>query len=200
MASEGSSPTDPGGSSTMTKATTWLQILLPDPPEGRWRMPLHTNNLRRYERKYKIPKQNTISVIPPMTTHFPHSTESGCGNWVPVTHPEGGLYFYDSERHIFTDAYVYDPLIADEAEQFIAHLDEILKLYSKSLPPNYELVLEIEPWDDGEFQLMWGYYYIDHDTRSQFWLEEFESADLIWELDGVSTFSHIGHAIESQYW
>ncbi|TFY77980.1 hypothetical protein EWM64_g6031 [Hericium alpestre] len=128
-----------------------------------------------------------------MTTHFPHSTECGYGNWVPVTHPEGGLYFYDAERHIFTDTYVYDSFLAEEAEQFIAHLDEMLKSQSKPLPPNYELVLEIRPWETGD--MFWGYYYIDHDTRNQFWLEDFDCVYLTRELSALLT-----HPFQSMQW
>ncbi|TFY75367.1 hypothetical protein EWM64_g8648 [Hericium alpestre] len=189
-------------SSSVTKVTEsqLSQPSLPDAPAGRWRVPIHTCFIKRYERKYKIPKQNTLSVIPPMTTHFPHLTDGGCGNWVRVTHPEGGLYFYDAERRIFTDAYVYEPAVAEEVEQFVLHINEIVKLQSKLLPPNHELVLEIEPsaWDTGE--TLWGYYYIDHDTRSQFWLEEFDNSYLTWELSGVASFSHIKHEVECQYW
>ncbi|TFY81388.1 hypothetical protein EWM64_g2616 [Hericium alpestre] len=175
--SEASSPSRPHSTSPSVTKATVSQPALPGPPPGHLRAPICIGHLGRYDRKYTIPKQNTISVIPPMTTHFPHSTEGGCGNWVPVTHPEGGLYFYD---HIFTDIYVYDSFLAEEAEQFIAHLDEMLKSQSKPLPPNYELVLEVRPWETGD--MFWGYYYIDHDTRSQFWLEDFDCVYLTREL------------------
>ncbi|TFY78299.1 hypothetical protein EWM64_g5711 [Hericium alpestre] len=131
-----------------------------------------------------------------MTTDWPHSKKGGCGNWIPVTHPEGSLYFYDAERHIFTENYMYDKAWRTDVERLISHLGMLLLRQDKELPPNHDLVVEVEVTDDGN--MYWFYYYVDHDTRSIFWLQEITTKHV--EAYNITSLAHLKHTIEFEYW
>jgi len=149
----------------------------------------------RYERDVNIPRTESKYKIPPLQTIFPHN-EPLPSEWTPLVHPEGALYFYHDDRRIFTDAYLYDPHILLHASAFIRRIDE-LKL-AITIQPEAELVLEITPDYAGNLEC--GYYFVHHQTRSLFWLEEFEVEDLACGITGLSSAAHLKYQIEAQYW
>jgi hypothetical protein len=56
-----------------------------------------------------------------------------------------------------------------------------------TLPPGVELVLEIVPFKD---QLICGYYFVNHNSRCLFWLEEFDAEEICGDI-GVVSLSHL---------
>lgn len=109
--------------------------------------------------------------------------------WEPLTHPEGALFFYHSNRRVFT--YV-DPATAVGMDDVLVAKKacEAAQVFSSSV----ELALECT--EDEK----WGYYFADHDKRVIFWLEPYESEELIGHIRGVKSASHIKYALEAQYW
>jgi hypothetical protein len=96
---------------------------------------------------------------------------------------------------------------------FIEQIDELS--YGKPIPSGTELVLELSTEENGE--ICCGYYFVHHETRSLFWLEEFVIDNLLSEIQGLSSAAHLStrialyyhtasahcpieHEIESQYW
>ncbi|KAH9027055.1 hypothetical protein EDB84DRAFT_1419842 [Lactarius hengduanensis] len=63
---------------------------------------------------------------------------------------------------------------------------------------NYDLVLDILPTEDG--RVSWSYYYACHETRCLFWLDLYDTTQMISELLGVRSPAHIKHRLESLYW
>ncbi|KAI0277909.1 hypothetical protein BGY98DRAFT_934068 [Russula aff. rugulosa BPL654] len=89
-------------------------------PEGRFVQLINSEQIPRYT---KVPSCKPRMEIPydvkPLTTTFPYFPESNgfeqdqmnqpdCSPWVPATHPEGALYFYDQERDLSIPSNNYD--------------------------------------------------------------------------------------------
>ncbi|KAI0287385.1 hypothetical protein BC826DRAFT_53980 [Russula brevipes] len=147
--------------------------------------------------------------VPPLTTAFsyviePSGSEQGsfnqdCKPWIPATHPDGALYFYDRERRLFTDTDMLDPVLRDEMEDFYEYLQKVIRVDDLIIPSkNYDLVLDIMP--TGDEQIQWSYYYACHETRCLFWLEAYDASYMISELFGVRSPAHVRHRLESLYW
>jgi hypothetical protein len=94
-------------------------------------------------------------------------------------------------KRIFTDVYMYDPNLSAEILEFAAHLDsERRRLHNNDLPiDHYDLVLDIIKTDD---ETIWAYYYVDHKTKTLFWLHFYECGEsFLREVRGVQGASHV---------
>lgn len=60
--------------------------------------------------------------------------------------------------------------------QLIDHLEQLAHAqHGGSLPDDYELVVHVAFDNSGsEKRILWKYYFVDHRTRSLFWLRSFE--------------------------
>ncbi|KAF8474433.1 hypothetical protein DFH94DRAFT_131009 [Russula ochroleuca] len=151
--------------------------------------------------------------VKPLTTEFPYSPEPNGSEhnslqqdrspWIPATHPDGALYFYDEERRLFTDSDMHDQIMRDEIEEFHNYLQRVIRDDQLSIPSkNYDLVLDIMVTEneEREKQISWSYYYACHEARCLFWLETYDASYMISELFGVKSPAHIKHRLESLYW
>ncbi|TFY69320.1 hypothetical protein EVG20_g3206 [Dentipellis fragilis] len=183
-------------SSTMEPAA---EVQRPELLPGRCIKQMVVEDVSRYASDYIVPGQDNISTVPAMTIHFPHTEEGSCGEWTPVSHPEGALYFYHRQKRVFTDNYMYDETTREELECFIDYLDDLVLALHGSWPSACcDRVMEITPDEDGEMN--WRYYCIEHETRSMFWIEDYDCEFLTYELKGVTSMAHIKLTIESNYW
>ncbi|KAF9031141.1 hypothetical protein BDP27DRAFT_1409897 [Rhodocollybia butyracea] len=99
--------------------------------------------------------------------------------WTAYTHPEGQLYFHrNSELQITTEAYLYSP--------------EIL-VKKKNIPISNALELYLMIEDTG-----CAYYFVDHASQSQFWLEQVQSDEL--GIPDVDSPSHLNIYLQHLYW
>ncbi|KAI0278420.1 hypothetical protein BGY98DRAFT_974219 [Russula aff. rugulosa BPL654] len=147
-----------------------------------------------------IPRVETCYDVRRLTTTFLYLPEQDgveqdsmiqedCSPWVPATHPDGGLYFYDEERRLFTDTDMHNTKMKDEIEHFYGHLQRILQNEDISIPSeDYDLVLDIMVTDDE--RISWSYYYACHEARCLFWLETYDASYMISELYGVKSPAH----------
>ena len=134
--------------------------------------------------------------------------QQDCSPWVPATHPDGGLYFYDGERvrvsvimrtyiqintplkRLFTDTDMHNTTMREEIEHFYDFLQRLLQNDDLSIPSkNYDLVLDIMVTDDE--RISWSYYYACHEARCLFWLETYDASYMISELFGVKSPAHV---------
>ncbi|KAH9962936.1 hypothetical protein BC827DRAFT_1266739 [Russula dissimulans] len=115
-------------------------------PEGRFVRLIHSEQVPRYTKNIKmqvafcsiVSREDTPYDVKPLTTTFPYyaeptSPEEGslkldCSPWIPATHPDGALYFYDPERRLFTDTDMHSPTLWDEIEDFYRYLQQILRV------------------------------------------------------------------------
>jgi hypothetical protein len=77
-------------------------------PEGRFVQLINSDQISRYAKVATIPRVETVYDVKPLTTEFPYfhepngseqdSLQKDCSPWIPATHPDGALYFYDEER------------------------------------------------------------------------------------------------------
>ena len=129
-----------------------------------------------------------------------------CSPWVPATHPDGALYFYDEERvrvsvimgtnktntplkRLFTGTDMHNTTMREEIEDFYDYLQRLLRIDDRLIPSkNYDLVLDIMVTDDEN--ISWSYYYACHDARCLFWLETYDASYMISELFGVKSKAH----------
>ena len=84
---------------------------------------------------------------------------------------------------------MYDRTLRTEVQAFALYLER--KHPSPLLPTkNYDLVLDVINKENDE--IIWAYYYIDHDSKTLFWQDSYEcGASLLREVRGVEEASHV---------
>ena len=92
--------------------------------------------------------------------------------------------------------YIYDSDKLVEIETFADYLDccrEVLMQNGRQFPENYELVLDLGPSTSPEDEraLTWRYYFVDHATKSVFWLRSVEMDDYLSEVKGMRSPAHV---------
>jgi hypothetical protein len=86
--------------------------------------------------------------------------------WKPYTHPDGKPYFQHLTWRVVTEAYIWNPDVRRDIEQWYHRVEaaRTTKPSQVQMSDRRELYLTLYPKQ--------GYYYVDHDTQSVFWLEE----------------------------
>ena len=89
--------------------------------------------------------------------------------------------------------YMYDPILRDEVKKSAELLDEQLaELESRGwiFPTgDYDLVLDIVETKDNKTNRL--YYFVDHNTKTLFWLEIYDMSRLLRDTSGVEQPGHI---------
>ncbi|KAI0263353.1 hypothetical protein BC834DRAFT_886884 [Gloeopeniophorella convolvens] len=177
-----------------------------DPPPQRYLCLIHPDQVPRYAKKEPIPWTICQFILQPMSVDLPHSFTATSGDWVPVHHPTGALYFYHPEWRAYTDMYVYDPALRAEVDAFGAYLAARCAVFvADGLPlptDDFDLVLDVAPHPgapDGTID--WKYYFVDHHARVLFWLDAYDAGDaLLYEVHGPSLPGHVRIRLEGFYW
>ncbi|KAH9855343.1 hypothetical protein C2E23DRAFT_858007 [Lenzites betulinus] len=152
----------------------------------------------RYDDYPTIPNEEAVWILRPITLTFP--IDPVPDGWTPCIHPEGRLYFYHSQKRIYTDANVRDYTIRGILAVLESRLNGIIREQGLELPPDCELMLGLEsrPISGG---YNWLYYYVDHKTRSLFWLTEFDIFTILEpDVPCIRSPSDVKYAIEAKYW
>ncbi|KZT69939.1 hypothetical protein DAEQUDRAFT_725919 [Daedalea quercina L-15889] len=186
------------------------QHVLPAHPRRRQKM-YPTLQTHRYDRGTKLQECDFEYEVEPMQMRYP--LENAPAEWEAYTHPEGALYFYHRSRRIYTEAWLCDPAILEEVEDFAFRLEEAARDSGYyPLPVDAELVLELEniPPDAEQVRLdldsgkpvehYWTYYFVDHAERVLFWIHPYQVSDELELIRGFHSASHIKHGIEEFYW
>ncbi|KAH9050812.1 hypothetical protein EDB87DRAFT_1583109, partial [Lactarius vividus] len=168
-----------------------------DLPSGRFLQLINSEQVPRYTKDATM--QRPLPSSPEEMGFEQGSLREDCAPWVPATHPDGALYFFDKARRLFTDTDMHDPKLREEMEDFYDYLQRILSFDGLVIPSqNYDLTLDIMPSQDGRIQ--WSYYYACHETRCLFWLDPYEASHMISELFAVRSPAHVKHRLEALYW
>jgi hypothetical protein len=72
-----------------------------------------------------------------------------------------------------------------------------LTLNGEHIPDDYDLV--IDRVETKEKKIIWQYYYVDHETKTLFWLEAYKMHELLHDVLGVEESSHISEWFPVQY-
>jgi hypothetical protein len=102
-------------------------------------------------------------------------------------------------KKILTEANLYQPEMAQDVDIFIEKIDDMLRVGDFEVGPTAELVLEPMLSSKGD-EMICGYYFVDHEKRCLFWLEDFDASFLLREVKGATSPAHIRFELEAQYW
>jgi len=106
-------------------------------------------------------------------------------DWMPITHPEGALYFRYRHAPILTGVNLCDREKLEHVEAFIGQIDALAKNFDTE---GLELVVELLHDED---KINCGYYFVDHKSRLLLWLEEHDISNHISEIKGAKSSAHI---------
>ncbi|KAJ8585383.1 hypothetical protein M405DRAFT_825154, partial [Rhizopogon salebrosus TDB-379] len=115
--------------------------------------------------------------------------------WTSHSHPEGQLYFQRRfpKFGVVTEANVHREETEEEVLGWLKCIDDFISQQDIAMPPLSELFIELD-----ESESTCSYYFINHDTRRLFWLEQI-STELL-DMGMVVSNTHIDMALERLYW
>ncbi|KAF8838291.1 hypothetical protein BDN67DRAFT_971793 [Paxillus ammoniavirescens] len=158
--------------------------------------PVAPVDLPRYKRRIPIDRTapNKTDIVPGKISYAGEAPDG----WERVVHPEGACYFFNSAKQVFTDIDVTQTRNLSSIDECIQSLrdkeDQVLPQPCQPPPSRTQLVMQRDSAG------RWCYYFIDHTSRVVFWVDPFDGTKLLRDLHGVVADSHIGYAIEMQYW
>ncbi|KAG1753639.1 uncharacterized protein EDB91DRAFT_1242618 [Suillus paluster] len=135
------------------------------------------------------------TVIPPGPLLSTPSTVATPLTWNSYSHPEGQSYFqrrlpnYD----VVTEANIHRQETERQVTGWLKFIDETISHRQIIVPSSSELFIEL---DESIFSC--AYYFVNHETRRIFWLEQI-STELL-DMGLVVSSSHIDTALERLYW
>ncbi|KIJ12651.1 hypothetical protein PAXINDRAFT_101119 [Paxillus involutus ATCC 200175] len=177
-----------------TRASPYTPAPNSAPATSQSAKPVAPVDLPRYKRRNPIDRNlsNKTDIVPGKISYAGEASEG----WQRVVHPEGACYFFNSDKQVFTDIDVTRASNLSSIDECIEFLrdkeDQVLP--QPCQPPRTQLVLQ---WDSSG---RWCYYFVNHASRVVFWVDPFDGRKLLRDLHGVVADSHIGYAIEMQYW
>ncbi|KAJ7037864.1 hypothetical protein C8F04DRAFT_1090440 [Mycena alexandri] len=154
--------------------------------------PTTSNDTGRYDRTgFAVPLHMKISSGMFIGTRLPEPAYLP-PNWSAHIHPEGQIYF--SRRGspgVVTEAYLYRPETLDKVTHWIKKIEDIAA--DKNFPVSEHLELFIKIEGEG-----CAYYFVDHNTRAQSWMEDIDTDAL--GLPPVVSVSQLNLCLEELYW
>ncbi|KAG8220550.1 hypothetical protein J3R82DRAFT_3270 [Butyriboletus roseoflavus] len=182
-------------------------VYAPDTPPATQRVtPVRTLNIipaapeqiQRYLRRKPIEKKANERNIDAGKLDYSEKTP---GVWKRIVHPEGARYFFNPHKQVFTDIDLTERNLV-EINQCINFLREEENRVVPGSPFEETLTQLVIQLDEKDGNRKWLYYFSNHETRVVFWIDEFETTKLsaFDDLQSVTAVSHIGYAIEFQYW
>ncbi|KIM76728.1 hypothetical protein PILCRDRAFT_640817 [Piloderma croceum F 1598] len=95
--------------------------------------------------------------------------------WLAYTHPEGQVYFYHaSELRVVTEANIYCPDVMDQVVYWAQWLKDRCCSEGISLSNDVELFIQLNKSEPDHC----AYYFIEHGTRTQFWIDNTDTEAL----------------------
>lgn len=87
-----------------------------------------------------------------------------------------------------TDADLADGEVLDFVENLVQCMAEEFET-NKTLPGQFDVVFE-------QLEEGWGYYMVDHSSRSIFWLHSFDASWIPSQILGLPSYEHMGESNE----
>lgn len=162
-------------------------------------VPAAVDHRSRYDNRPLV-DTSLSSGIPEFMRTFPNQSCPWLnGGWELCIHPEGALYLHNRRKRTFTEAH-----IGERSFRLMDRCADALYDLARTKKPNFdaddiELVVQpVSANQPGSCQ----YYFVDHETRTLFWLHAHDQAtnSVFDDIEGVCDPSHIRYALESQYW
>ncbi|KAF4618572.1 hypothetical protein D9613_009960 [Agrocybe pediades] len=161
--------------------------------------PIMPEAFHRSSTRSRQGQQEVSATIKPLTTTFVKLVPPP--GWAHYTHPEGASYFCHHAKRIYTDADLTDPDIFQQALEDISTIEEFIYQYDVQIPDNTDLVIDLQ-YDEETKSIQTVYFYVHHNSRSIFFLDNFEVSKLAtWdELKSAISTRRLHQEIEAQYW
>ncbi|KAJ8696207.1 hypothetical protein PTI98_006093 [Pleurotus ostreatus] len=152
---------------------------------------------RYFKRSGTVPRVHHDIKIPPLSIRM---TDDAPVGWTRYEHPKGPTYFHHESKNIFTNTLLGTSANLDTISRFITSFESFVSDNRIHLDPSSELVFALS--ESGKSAGRCGYYLVDHQNRTVFWLDEFNAAYLPdWrDVPGVMADAHIRHELEALYW
>ncbi|KAG6889131.1 hypothetical protein C0995_003491 [Termitomyces sp. Mi166 len=113
--------------------------------------------------------------------------------WIVHVQPEGQRYFFkEADIRIVTMDNVYDSKVLEKIDYWTKKVMDILEKQVFALSDDVELFLQIDGNDCA-------YYFVNHRTHIEFWLDSDLSTDKL-GIDPVVSASHLKLALHELYW
>ncbi|PIL31933.1 hypothetical protein GSI_06637 [Ganoderma sinense ZZ0214-1] len=106
--------------------------------------------------------------------------------WVQAFNPEGTPYYVNESKHLVTDDPICHPDISSRITTWTEKMDILIEAEDLVLPEDYEIFITVAADNDG-----CKYYFVDHTTRTVFWLEEIDPGRHGLELAQVCSITHM---------
>ncbi|KIK91513.1 hypothetical protein PAXRUDRAFT_830785 [Paxillus rubicundulus Ve08.2h10] len=168
----------PGGSST--------RILRPGAPREIMK--------KRYSQRIKVEGRDTERVLNPGDMNY---DEGAIHGWVRCTQPEGSSYFLNPTKRITTDIDLSKRQILEWVDRVT---NGLLQSAGRLFTMHDETELVIGLLDDGHEKRECVYYFVDHRRQLLFWVHAYKLSNIFANVKGVTKFSHMKYAVETQYW
>jgi hypothetical protein len=154
--------------------------------------PITSYETGRYEKTRIVERKNIVVeagmfALPngPLPIYLPLQ-------WTTHTHPEGDRYFYRSTAlPVVTEANLYNSDLQDKVSHWVDLIEQEMTAKQLVFAGRVELYVKIE--DDNCY-----YYFVDHDSQTLFWMENYDSERL--ELPPVVSSSHLKTVLKERYW
>ncbi|KAH9950360.1 hypothetical protein B0H21DRAFT_723117 [Amylocystis lapponica] len=152
---------------------------------------------RRYEKDASISLQYlNVPAGLHSSIHLPVPVYLPPG-WNSNVNPEGAPYYVNRSLAdplvVVTDVPLHIHELCDKVLLAVEQIQYVIKTSEYVLPSNCELYVHV---DDATEDC--GYYLIDHDCRTEFWLHDFDSDSL--GLPAVASAAHLKFILQEHYW
>jgi len=156
--------------------------------------PTTSANSDRYERTSRV-KPTQLTVPPGLYSYAPEPEPRYLpALWSAHSHPEGNVYFVrNTIPRVVTDAHMWASETQEVVAQWIDVMDGVLRKMDIRITEYVELYLKLVQGGEA-----CEYYFVNHETRVEFWLEPVD-VELL-DLEGAVSDEHLRHALEEHYW
>ncbi|KAH7890171.1 hypothetical protein F5I97DRAFT_1850702 [Phlebopus sp. FC_14] len=160
--------------------------------------PFAPEDVQRYQKHARASRKSKKPNLGACLLNYNRPDNHG---WERCMHPEGALYFYseqDGKKRTNTDSNIDDAQTRELVLEFArilwhkANKDQHIRNWG-----SIELVLSVSWSDDRD---ICQYYFVSHDDLVVFWLEDFVTDSIFYNVKGVEAIDHIKLAIQTQYW
>ncbi|KAF9530151.1 hypothetical protein CPB83DRAFT_851059 [Crepidotus variabilis] len=163
--------------------------------------PVMPESTSRYDRRGTVPMKDYPIRISPLKFDFTKPYPPS--GWKRFIHPEGARYFYHPEKRVYTEADLFNSSIFAQITADITEIEAHVRITGTKLPDRCVMFIDTVHTEDDDFKgYKSSYYFVDHISRSIFFLDEFDanSMSAFYEIWGCKNDIHLGHEIEAQYW
>ncbi|KAF9236650.1 hypothetical protein BU15DRAFT_76749 [Melanogaster broomeanus] len=125
----------------------------------------------------------------------PRGSSSSASGWRRLIHPEGQPYFvlHNQEFPVVTEANLEEVETEAQILESLSVVKKELHCHDIKVPLRCELFLELD-----EDRSVCNYYFVDHDSKALFWLEDI-CTELL-DIPAATSPSHLDTALEKFYW